>query len=296
MKVFYSPKQSVPPYIILPSPSASKPAILVERWSKLFPIEIQDFEPLTREDFYLAHDKDFVDAVLNCETYNGFGTIDVEVTKTLYWTSGSFYAAALEALTQKEITCSPSAGFHHAEYAECGGFCTFNGLMVTALKLLGQFSALKIGILDCDQHYGNGTEDILIKKNLKCYLESTVGNSIKHYTFGNFGKEKERYNWKAGPEAEKWLARLPEILHFFSDRDLILYQAGADPHVEDGGALSTEQMSRRDELVFKFCLEKGIPIVWNLAGGYLTPLERVLEIHDNTMRQALTYQFTKEAK
>lgn len=27
-----------------------------------------------------------------------------------------------------------------------------------------------------------------------------------------------------------------------------------------------------------------IPVVWNLAGGYQTPLRKVLDIHDNTMK------------
>jgi seryl-tRNA(Sec) selenium transferase len=35
--------------------------------------------------------------------------------------------------------------------------------------------------------------------------------------------------------------------------------------------------------VFTVAKEIGIPVVWNLAGGYQQPLARVLEIHRNTM-------------
>ncbi|OZB47637.1 MAG: hypothetical protein B7X60_05745 [Polynucleobacter sp. 39-45-136] len=68
--------------------------------------------------------------------------------------------------------------------------------------------------------------------------------------------------------------------------DVILYQAGADPHINDplGSWLTTAQLFERDLLVFQAAAELGIPVAWNLAGGYQTPLRRVLEIHDNTMR------------
>ena len=52
---------------------------------------------------------------------------------------------------------SQSSGFHHAGYAYCEAFCTFNGPMVTALKLIGDKAVDSVGILDCDAHYGRWT-------------------------------------------------------------------------------------------------------------------------------------------
>ncbi len=48
----------------------------------------------------------------------------------------------------------------------------------------------------------------------------------------------------------------------------MLYQAGADPHIDDplGGILSSEQMSWRDRQVFEKLGH--LSLVWNLAGGY----------------------------
>lgn len=72
--------------------------------------------------------------------------------------------------------------------------------------------------------------------------------------------------------------------------DLILYQAGADPHINDplGGVMTTEQMLRRDELVFSKCSAMRLPVAWNLAGGYQRDeshgIRPVLDLHDNTMR------------
>ena len=69
--------------------------------------------------------------------------------------------------------------------------------------------------------------------------------------------------------------------------DIVLYQAGADPHIDDplGGFLTTEQLRIRDQRLFEGLKQRGIPIAWVLAGGYQKPLEKVLEIHDNTYRE-----------
>jgi len=71
----------------------------------------------------------------------------------------------------------------------------------------------------------------------------------------------------------------------FSGYDLLIYQAGADPHIDDplGGFLTTAELAERDRIVFTVAKKIGIPVVWNLAGGYQQPLARVLEIHRNTM-------------
>ncbi|MBK7005541.1 MAG: hypothetical protein IPH37_10705 [Burkholderiales bacterium] len=75
--------------------------------------------------------------------------------------------------------------------------------------------------------------------------------------------------------------------------DLVLYQAGADIHVNDplGGILTTEQMKQRDRTIFNGCITRRIPLVWNLAGGYQRDLNGtiapVLSLHRNTMHQCL---------
>jgi acetoin utilization deacetylase AcuC-like enzyme len=79
------------------------------------------------------------------------------------------------------------------------------------------------------------------------------------------------------------------VVKGFVDCDLLMYQAGADPHVDDplGGFLTTEQLTRRDEIVFSVARTLGIPVVWNLAGGYQEPVYEVLKIHNNTMRACI---------
>jgi acetoin utilization deacetylase AcuC-like enzyme len=74
---------------------------------------------------------------------------------------------------------------------------------------------------------------------------------------------------------------------------LVLYQAGADTHVDDplGGLLTTEQMRERDRIMFSVAHELGIPLAWNLAGGYQVEpdgsIPKVVQLHLNTFEEAL---------
>lgn len=81
--------------------------------------------------------------------------------------------------------------------------------------------------------------------------------------------------------------------------EVVLYQAGADPHVDApfGGHLTTEDLRLRDRTVFQSCARLGLPVAWNLAGDYQqlfgTDAEAdfdaatrpVLDLHDNTFRE-----------
>lgn len=251
------------------SPSAGKPAAVVKEWQRLFGdrIALKDFDPVTPSDLALAHDRQFVDDILSGVKSNGFGNKLPSVAASLPYTSGAMLAAAREALATGLVAVAPASGFHHASYDFAGGFCTFNGLMVTAQWLLANDPTVKlVGILDLDQHYGNGTDDI---------IRTLCLTNIVHFTAG-----------KGSHVADTFLAQLPGLIEkLFSRCDVLLYQAGADPHVEDplGGWMTTDELKRRDALVFATCAKLGIPVAWDLAGGYQQPLQKVLDIHNNTM-------------
>jgi acetoin utilization deacetylase AcuC-like enzyme len=101
---------------------------------------------------------------------------------------------------------------------------------------------------------------------------------VRHYTAAE--------DYHSESRALEFLARILELVAAMSDCDVVLYQAGADPHVDDplGGWLTTAQLAERDRLVFETARQLRIPLTWSLAGGYQTPLRNVLNIHDNTMR------------
>lgn len=270
--VFYSPAMVADGQSF--SPSAGKPALVVESWQMLgLPLDIRAPQPVSQEQFGVAHDPGFVADVLACRRNNGFSNKSPAVAAALPWTSGAMLSAARAALDNGLGAIAPCSGFHHAGYDFAGGFCTFNGLMVTANALLAEGAASKVGILDFDQHWGNGTEDIIDRLQLK--------EQVVHYSQGG---ESGR-----PAQAETFLAKLSQLLERFADCDLVLYQAGADPHIDDpfGGWLTTEQLYRRDRAVFDGLRGLGIPVAWNLAGGYQRDaagsIRPVLDIHDNTL-------------
>lgn len=53
--------------------------------------------------------------------------------------------------------------------------------------------------------------------------------------------------------------------------------------------LSLKQLKTRDEVVFSTFYDLGIPVPWNLAGGYQDPFEKVLDIHKTTYEIALSF-------
>ncbi|MBL0143811.1 MAG: histone deacetylase [Betaproteobacteria bacterium] len=264
--VFYTERQVAEPQRA--SPSASKPRRVMQRWrEKHFPIDVREPQPATVEDLARAHDRKYVGDILACRESNGFFNKSASVAQSLPWTNGSMLSAARHVVGSRGIACAPCSGFHHAHWDTPGGFCTFNGLMVTALALRAEGLATQVGILDCDQHFGDGTVEIMERVNARGW--------IRHLTAG---RDYPRV-------ATRFLGALPGLVKSFAGCDVLLYQAGADPHIEDplGGFLDDEQLAQRDAIVFTTARELGIPVAWNLAGGYQEPLDKVLNIHDRTM-------------
>lgn len=254
------------------SPSAEKPAHVVARWQALgLPLTIHPPTPVTPDDLALAHDPAFVADILAGRRPNGFGNTSAAVAASLPHTTGAMLSAARLALAERRAVAAPCSGFHHAGYARAAGFCTFNGLMVTACALVRDGLARRVAILDCDMHYGDGTDDILERLRPR----------VRHFTAG------ARYD--APADARPFLETLPSIVASMADCDVILYQAGADPHVDDplGGWLTDAQLEERDRLVFT----SRVPIAWNLAGGYQRDAQGgiapVLAIHRATARACL---------
>lgn len=245
------------------SPSAGKPGLAVKAWGEYgFPIEVLPFQPCSVADLTRAHHRGFVEMVLNGTIKNGFGNKDLDVARSLPYTSGSMVAALDAALSNGVGAVSPTSGFHHAGFDFAQGFCTFNGLMVAATKHPDK----RIGILDFDYHYGNGTEGII----------AALESNVTHYSQGRYGN----------PPPGKWLRALPKLIgKLFKGCDAVIYQAGQDPHVDDplGGWLTTEQLADRDHIVFETLRELHVPVAWNLAGGYQENLKCVIDGHVNTM-------------
>lgn len=273
MKVFYNPKMVWRGK--LSSPSPMKPALVMKEWKDNFAFSFEQVlsNPCSEADLCLAHDPNYVAGVLDGSLSDGFGNTDPRFSRTLLYTNGSMLDATKYALKTGEWACSPTSGFHHAGYKINGGFCTFNGLAMSAIWARNAMTKYKhVVVLDCDYHYGDGTQNV---------FDTVDSAGIWHLSAGEFFHHSSQ-----APQFLNWL-ELQLDLHL-PNTGIVLYQAGADPHVNDpmGGFLTDAQLSERDEIVFKACAKAGVPVVWNLAGGYQEPIEKVLDIHTETMRLA----------
>ena len=272
MKVFYLQQQTAKRNNSF-SPSATKPALAVESWQQLgLPVDIVAFAPVTRTQLYTVHDPHYVDGVLDLKRNNGFGNRLPEIAEALPYVAGSMVAATLHAYKSGEATFSPTSGAHHAGYDHGGGYCTFNFLALAAVEV-HKAGAQKVGIIDCDMHYGDGTAEIIRTQGL---------HFVRHYSFGGD-------SLACRETAGYWLAKLPSIVQLIArEVEVIIYNAGADPHIDDplGGLLTTEQLNKRDEIVFEAAQMFSVPVAVSLAGGYQNDIRKVVDVHDNTFKVA----------
>ncbi len=282
--VFYRSEQSCAAAVDY-SPSAGKPKLVVEDWRSrpviARHIQIESFDPASDAILCGAHDPTYVQGVLSGKIANGFGNTSSEISKSLRYTVGSVVAAATHVLTTPNrsglhVAVSPTSGFHHAGYDFGGGFCTFNGLLAAAIHAHALGLAKRILILDLDQHRGNGSEDIIEKLGID-YVDHIT--ATRSYRTAKQALACADLSANEAVRAGKY--------------GLVLYQAGADMHVDDplGGLLTTGQMIQRDRLVFQGCAKHGIPLAFTLAGGYQRDesggIAPVLALHRNTMTECI---------
>ena len=179
------------------------------------------------------------------------------------------------------LACNTAGGTHHA-FADVGtGFCIYNDLAVAAVAAVERSLARRVMIVDLDVHQGDGTAALL------------AGNPAT-FTFSmhcqsNFPLRKMVSDHDValpdGLEDAAYLAYLRAHLESAMDRfdpDLVLYDAGVDPHREDRlGRLNLTDagLAERDRYVIELCLRRGIPIACVIGGGYAADHRHLAERH-----------------
>ncbi|RMF04515.1 MAG: histone deacetylase [Chloroflexi bacterium] len=186
------------------------------------------------------------------------------------------------------LACNTAGGTHHAHANFGSGFCIFNDLAVAARYVQHAGLAHKILIVDLDVHQGDGTAAIFAG-------DPTVFTLSMHCQ-KNFPFRKQQSNLDV-PLAEglgdgdylRVLAdTLPGVLEMFRP-DLVLYDAGVDPHHADRLgklALTDDGLLRRDRLVLETCLRRGFPVATVVGGGYDKNVQALARRHTLLFRAA----------
>lgn len=201
------------------------------------------------------------------------------VTRTWTAVSGTLLTAQL-ALAHG-LACNTAGGTHHA-FADFGsGFCIFNDLAITARLIQQRGLAQKILIVDLDVHQGDGTAAI--------FQDDPSVFTFSVHCQVNFPFRKQHSDLdlplEVGVEDDDYLkvlaAHLPDLLSQVKP-DLVIYDAGVDPHRDDRLgklALTDTGLFRRDKYVLQTCVSTGYPVATVVGGGYAKDITVLAQRH-----------------
>lgn len=186
------------------------------------------------------------------------------------------------------LACNTAGGTHHAFPTFGSGFCIFNDLAIAARVLQATGLVQKILIVDLDVHQGDGTALIF-------QADRNVFTFSMHCDI-NFPGTKQRSDLDVplppGMEDDDYLRtladHLPGLLDDFQP-DLILYDAGVDPHLADRLgklALTDTGLFRREMQVLGTCIAQGYPVACVIGGGYADDLAALVYRHSLLHRAA----------
>lgn len=244
---------------------------------------------MEREWLDAVHDPEYVEAVLTSavpyekERRIGF-PVTPDIARRVQFTSGGTWLAANLAM-QHGYAANSAGGSHHALADTGAGYCVFNDLAVTANRLIAEQAARRILILDLDVHQGDGTASLLAGRSEIM--------TVSIHSEKNFPARKARSTLDIGladniGDAEYLdvlQKHIPALLDDFRP-EIILYQAGVDPHENDRLgrlALSDDGLEARDRYVTQQARQRGIPMASALGGGYGDDQLAVARRHASSM-------------
>jgi acetoin utilization deacetylase AcuC-like enzyme len=252
-------------------------------------VEIVSPEPLKFEDIAKVHAAAYVKAVrtgmpLDLAQSQGF-TWDPGMWKAVTASNGGAVAAGRAAL-EDGVSGSLSSGLHHAQRDTGAAFCTFNGLVIAAKTVLRE-GAQSVLIIDLDAHCGGGTHSLIDEDDRIRQLDIGVNVLDAYWMNGKNTLDIVR-------DSDKYLStiegRLSELEGPF---DLCIYNSGMDPdeRCAVGGfpGVTASMLCQREQMVFSWARNNGVPIAFVLAGGYSggrLSKDELVKLHRMTIQTA----------
>jgi acetoin utilization deacetylase AcuC-like enzyme len=193
------------------------------------------------------------------------------------------------------LAISLAGGTHHAFQDYGQGYCVFNDSAIASFAMQAEGRAVRVVVIDCDAHQGNGTASIL-QNNATVFTFS-----IHAHNGFPFRKEKSDLDIPLhdGVDDATYLDALEEgVIRALklAEADLAIYLAGADPYMDDRFgrlSLTKEGLANRDRLVLHDCHDAGLPVAITMGGGYAPQIQDTVDIHFQTVRIAVDMQKQK---
>lgn len=242
-------------------------------------------EPAPRAWLELAHTPAYVAAILEqrldpeAERRLGLPVSPALALRARCATAGTVLAARLGL--EHGLACNTAGGSHHAHAGFGSGFCVFNDVAVAARVLLAEGLIGRALVVDLDVHQGDGTAEI--------FASDPRVTTLSVHCRTNFPARKRQSDLDVsldpGTGDRPYIELLGAVLPPLLDRarpDLVLYNAGVDPHRDDRLgrlALTGEGLRARETLVLAACRERGLPLCCVVGGGYSTDIEELVRRH-----------------
>ena len=238
----------------------------------------------SRNELIIAHDPYYVDNFLSQKLTEK----EIKRIGLTPWTSqiiprtlllmGGAIAALDHVMENGGIAGNMAGGTHHAHYDFGSGYCIFNDLAVCSLLALRKYQLTKIAVIDLDVHQGDGTATIL--QNVDEVLTISV-HCKQNFPFRKSESDHD-LELPANAGDEEILAMVAKALEIAKEfnPELILFQAGVDGLATDAlGKLniSRQGMSKRNEMVFDLAVERLIPTLVFMGGGYSNPIRHTID-------------------
>jgi acetoin utilization deacetylase AcuC-like enzyme len=244
-------------------------------------------EPASADLLALAHDPSYVDQVLACavprEVERRIGlSVDKGVVRRACTSAGGTLLPARLAL-RHGLAGSTVGGSHHGQRATGAGFCVFNDVAIAAKALKREGAIRRALVVDLDVHQGDGTADCLSDDP---DLFSLSLHAEKNYPVRRIPGDLD-VGLPDGVEDNTYLNVLrsypPRLLDRFAP-DLVLYNAGVDPHRDDKLGrlgLTDEGLRRRDRFVVAEARRRNVRLVSVVGGGYADDVEALALRHSS---------------
>ena len=252
-----------------------------------------------REELLRVHSADYLDDLAGgrhtWRTEASELPLSAEIEEFFRLACGGTTLAARTAL-ERGWAVHLGGGFHHAFEDKAEGFCYLNDLAVAARAVQADGAVERVAIVDLDVHQGNGTA-VIFQTDPDVYTFS-MHQEDNYPLKERSDRDVSLVSYDRGREGSPWvedglyLGLLEPVLEQVLDAsrpDLVLYQAGADPYVNDqlgGFHLSLDGLRRRDEAVYRACGARGIPVAVTFGGGYAVDVADTIAIHLETVRAA----------
>lgn len=283
------------PDYVSPSPPGStfafdKYGLVMELLAKRdVPYRVHQPEPMPRSWVEAVHDPAYVEQVLTCtvpaDTSRriGFPVTERVARRALLSPGGTWLAARLAM--RLGYAANAAGGSHHALYDTGAGYCIFNDLAIAANRLIAERDAARILILDLDVHQGDGTAALTAGRD---DIFTLSVHADKNFPVRKVASSLDIALPDGMGDAD-YLAvladHLPRVLDGFAP-DLVLYQAGVDPHRDDRLgrlALSDDGLAARDRYVMTQVRQRRLPLAGTMGGGYGADRLAVAERHVASM-------------